>query len=313
MRARCYTFLLALLMVMPLCAAPQEIKIGAHRVLVSLPESYAKSSDRYPVIYVTDAELQFDHTVASAAALAEVQRMPEAIVVGTLQEDRNRELLSDEYAAWFERELIPAIESRYRTQPFRIFAGHSLGGIFAMKLMQNNPQLFGAWVIVSPSPKWKTMAFDHLTAPPMLFLAYGGGDEEDLRKGADELAVRLSKHAHVFEDDDHLTAPIAAYEAALRRIYKPWFFRVLDTDDTSLMWRRAVEHYRLLTQRYGYEVPIPEPRVSRIGNRLLDAGDGAQAIDAFEYGVEHYPQSDRMRDGLIAAQACASPSRKPRR
>jgi predicted alpha/beta superfamily hydrolase len=57
--------------------------------------------------------------------------MPEVIVVGTLQEDRNRELLSDEYAAWFERELIPAIESRYRTQPFRVFAGHSLGGCSA--------------------------------------------------------------------------------------------------------------------------------------------------------------------------------------
>jgi hypothetical protein len=70
MRARCYTFLLALLMAMPLCAAPQEIKVGGHHVLVSLPESYGKSNERYPVVYVTDAELQFDHTVASAAALA---------------------------------------------------------------------------------------------------------------------------------------------------------------------------------------------------------------------------------------------------
>lgn len=298
---------------MPLCAAPQEIKVGSHRVLVSLPESYDKTNDRYPVVYVTDAELQFDHTVASAAALAEVQRMPEVIVVGTLQEDHDRELLSDDYAAWFEKVLLPEIDKRYRTQPFRIFAGHSIGGIFALKMMQKNLQLVGAWVIVSPSPKWKTIAFDHLTAPPMLFLSYGGLDEEDLRKGADELAARLARKAQIFEDDDHLTVPIAAYEAALRRIYKPWFFKVLDTDDTSMMWRRAVEHYRLLSQRYGYDVPIPEPRVDRIGTLLLDKGDAEQSVAAFEYGVKQYPKSKPMREGLRKSYDAASPSRNPRR
>ena len=49
-------------------------------------------------------------------------------------------------------ELIPKIEGQYRTQPFRIFAGHSLGGLFAVHTMLTRPDLFNAYIAVSPIP-----------------------------------------------------------------------------------------------------------------------------------------------------------------
>ena len=313
MRARCYTFLLLLLTAIPLCAAPLRMTIGSHDVLVSLPASYDKGNERYPVIYVTDGDTQLDHTVASATALAFVQRAPETIVVGTLHRERSRELQDPSYLTWFERELVPTIDKKFRTQPYRVLAGYSLGGVFTLAMAVRSSQLFNAWIASSPSTTWKELSFEHFTPPPDFYLMVGGGDEDGLRKGVEELGARFSIPVQVFPDDDHFTTPIAGYEAALRKIFKPWFFRVSDTDDTTVLLAHAIEHYAMLTRRYGYEVPIPEGRIDRIGARALQAGDAMHAFETYEYGVKHYPDSERMRKGLTAAQEAASPSRNPRR
>jgi predicted alpha/beta superfamily hydrolase len=67
--------------------------MGEERTLfVSVPDSYAKSTRRYPVLYLTDAEAQFEHTSATAAFLARNGFMPEVIVVGVTNTDRTRDL-----------------------------------------------------------------------------------------------------------------------------------------------------------------------------------------------------------------------------
>src|SRR6184192_829846 len=80
------TLALALLLVaLPLAAErlkPIELKIDSkvlreeRRVLVSLPPSYKNDDQRYPVLYLPDAETHLEHTIASADALAAVFRMP---------------------------------------------------------------------------------------------------------------------------------------------------------------------------------------------------------------------------------------------
>ena len=81
--------------------------------------------------------------------------MPEVILVAVVNTDRTRDLTptkiadrpgetggADRFLDFFEKELIPAIESRYRTQKFRVFAGHSLGGLFALHALFTRPELF---------------------------------------------------------------------------------------------------------------------------------------------------------------------------
>ena len=77
--------------------------------------------------------------------------MPEVIVVGVTNTDRTRDLSpsrdpnfptsggADRFLDFFEKELVPFVESGYRTAPFRIFAGHSAGGLFALHAMRARP------------------------------------------------------------------------------------------------------------------------------------------------------------------------------
>jgi enterochelin esterase-like enzyme len=56
-------------------------------VLVAVPESYARGAERYPVVYLTDADWNFAHTRSSAQFLARNRIIPEVIVVGVTNPD----------------------------------------------------------------------------------------------------------------------------------------------------------------------------------------------------------------------------------
>lgn len=126
--------------------------LGEDRViLVRLPQSYEAGNQRYPVLYLLDGDAHIAHTSATADFLARNGRMSELIVVGIPNTDRTRDLSptkvstpgatgapqfptsggGDNFLKFLETELIPEIDKTYRTHPYRILAGHSLGGLFA--------------------------------------------------------------------------------------------------------------------------------------------------------------------------------------
>src|SRR5688572_22507410 len=111
-------------------------------VLVRTPPSYATGARSYPVLYMTDGETQLAHTAATVDFLVRNGRMPEIILVGVTNIDRTRDLTptrveratfdgnavtfptsggADKFLGFLGTELIPHIESNYRTQPFRVF------------------------------------------------------------------------------------------------------------------------------------------------------------------------------------------------
>src|SRR5688500_13136634 len=165
---RTLLLLLTLLPTLPSFASSAWITVnskvfGTNReVLVSVPDSYATGGQRYPVLYVTDGTTQALHTIATAKALSDIGRMPEMIVIGLRHDDRIHELTPTKVAqttvdgeamrfptsggaarlrAFIETELIPHVERHYRTEPYRILAGHSLGGMFALDAFFTNPKL----------------------------------------------------------------------------------------------------------------------------------------------------------------------------
>jgi pimeloyl-ACP methyl ester carboxylesterase len=52
------------------------------------------------------------------------------------------------------RDLIPYIESHYRVQPYKTLVGWSLGGLFSIHAMLSQPEIFNAYIAVSPSLYW---------------------------------------------------------------------------------------------------------------------------------------------------------------
>ena len=61
-------------------------------VFVALPASYRSGAERYPVLYLTDAQWNFEQARASTQYLARNLIIPEMIVVGVVNRDRTRDL-----------------------------------------------------------------------------------------------------------------------------------------------------------------------------------------------------------------------------
>lgn len=319
---------------------PVAIKIESkilgetRNVLVRSPASYATSTRMYPVLYLTDGDRQIEHLSAVADFLVREGRMPETILVGITNTDRTRDLTptkvaafdqfnvptsggADRFLDFIAQELIPHVEKSYRTQPYRVFAGHSFGGLFAMHAAFTRPKLFNAVIAVSPTLTWdnryvyrrsEEWAKANPSEPRTLVLSVGDEGAE-LDREFDALKALLEKSAPKslewkairFPDEDHGSAVLPTHYAGLRKAFEPFRFAIRREDDPKTLYARAREHFAKASKRVGFEVPIPEATTNLIGYRLLQSGDVTGAIDIFRRNVEAYPASANVYDSLAEA------------
>jgi len=311
--------------------------LGEERaVLVSTPASYGRGEERYPVIYLTDGEGQFLHTVATAAFLARNGRMPEAIVVGITNTDRTRDLTptraslttgdgrrldfptaggADRFLQFVESELVPFVDSRFRTRPFRVFCGHSFGGLFALHAFFSKPDLFGGVVAVSPTLGWdddlplrRAEAFfrGRGELPRTLFVTVGNEGPE-LKKRYERLEALLGGvEAKGFAwggrqmmDEDHGSLVLTSHYLGLRKVFEDW---PLPRDPATGTYAGGLagvrEHYAKVSARLGYAVEPPEATVNNLGYAALQAGRRAEALELFRLNVATYPGSANVYDSL---------------
>ena len=137
-------------------------------VMVSLPDNYNSTTNRYPVLYMPDGQWHFTHTTQAVGNLSGNGIIPRMIIVAvqTLN-NRSRDLGAtpdaegrlgggaDNFLNFMKKELIPFIEKNYRTYPYRILSGSSLGGIFTVHAFLNDPEYFNAYLVYSPSMWWQ--------------------------------------------------------------------------------------------------------------------------------------------------------------
>jgi predicted alpha/beta superfamily hydrolase len=134
-------------------------------ITIGLPASYEKNPDKkYPVLYLLDGDYLFDPFYGALSYGEYWEDIPETIVVGISQNKKNERetdcTFSDDEgtpslngAKFFEfmgNELLPYIEKKYRTLPFRIIAGHdTTAGFLNFFLYKENP-IFNAYISLSP-------------------------------------------------------------------------------------------------------------------------------------------------------------------
>lgn len=296
-------------------------------VVVRVPASYAIGDRRYPVLYLTDGDGHIGHTSATTAYLAREGRMPEVILVAVVNTDRTRDLTptkvadrpgetggADRFLDFFEKELIPAIESRYRTQKYRVFAGHSLGGLFALHAFFTRPELFDSWIAVAPSLQWddrylfrRATEFFAKPKPRETSVVVTIGDEgEDSRKNFEDFKKLFNKRAPKqvdalfvhFPDEDHGSVVMPSHYTGLRKVFSPWRFALANGADPKSELMRATEHYTKLSARAGYEIPVPENLTNMIGYLLLRADRTSEAIAVFQTNAKTWPKSANVYDSL---------------
>ncbi|HKY29692.1 MAG TPA: alpha/beta hydrolase-fold protein [Pyrinomonadaceae bacterium] len=315
--------------------------LGEERtILVRVPAAYETNKARYPVIYMTDGNAHIAHTGSTVEFLARNGRMSEMIVVGIVNTDRTRDLSpthvtttvgggntalqfptsggADKFLKFIETELIPEIEKRYRTQPYRILAGHSLGGLFAVHAMLSRPEVFQSYIAVSPALQWDNQVvikraedfFKDRKEYQATFFMTLGREPGPIEDGYHQLKQILAKNqtkgfdweAKELDDEDHGSVVLRSHYYAMRKVYDGW--RVPRDPDTGRMagdFKFVEEHYQKLSQKFRYPVPVPEPLINQLGYQSLFAGRSDEAIAIFKTNVERYPESANVYDSLAEA------------
>lgn len=297
-------------------------------VFVALPASYGRGAERYPVVYLTDADWNLAHTRSSAQLLGRNRLMPEVIIVGITHRDRVRDLYAtrsnfthngrtiqfptsgnaDQFLAFIERELIPWVERSYRTSSLRIFAGHSAGGYFALHAMRTQPNLFQAVIAASPWLAWdekkELRELVPFVASPRLrvralFLSHAS-ESPDMKPDVDALVAALRQRGdssvqwavREYPDETHDTDVLKSYYDGLRIIFAEY---APPRDPATYRLLGSFEDLREHFARFGRQLGVgfepPEEFVNELGLRYLEADSVPLAVAAFRFNVAQHPES----------------------
>jgi predicted alpha/beta superfamily hydrolase len=135
-------------------------------VTVHLPDNYYNCEEEYSVLYVFDSPYNLTPVIGLVDHLeSSYQSIPNMIVVGLENRTRNRDFINkkrddfnfsedkgaDNYIGHLKNELIPYIDSVYRTQDFRLIYGHSLSASFGAYLMAKESELIDVCFAVDPA------------------------------------------------------------------------------------------------------------------------------------------------------------------
>ena len=211
-------------------------KLNEDRVLnIYLPDGYSKDS-AYSVLYLLDgsANEDFIHIVGIVQFMVMSGEMEPTIVVGIANVNRRRDFTfpttieddkklipvnggSENFIAFVKSELIPYVESNYKTTKKRTIIGQSLGGLVASEILVKETSLFTDYIIVSPSLWWNKESLIRKYEDTKLdltnikiFLCVGADEPAVMVKDAKTLNKILLKQMNkkdykleILRDEDH--------------------------------------------------------------------------------------------------------------
>ena len=312
------------------------------------------SNQKYPVLYLFDAEAHFNSVVGIMQQLCNNGNtvVPEMIIVGIVNTDRMRDLspthikddlpVIDSIAAkntggneklfeFMQKELFPYIENKYKTEPFRMLIGHSLGGLTVINALVNHTQLFNAYISIDPSMWWDHEHFLNdckakLTQKKFsnvnLYLGIANTLEagmnietvaKDKTKGSRHIRSILALDKHIknnaknqlhykskyYKEDTHNSAALITTYDAVRFFFDFYKLNItmLDFTDSGIAFPIKMEkHFENVSKKMGYKVAPTEDLVNNYGYKALEKKKMEQAEYFFKMNVKNYPDSANVYD-----------------
>jgi predicted alpha/beta superfamily hydrolase len=229
-------------------------------IYINVPKlDSAEINNALPVLYLLDGENHFHILSAYIEYLSHWKVIPPMIVVGIVSVDRVKDLTptnslnnfdgeadpnyktsggNEQFFNFIQQELMPYIENNYKASPFKIFAGHSFGGLTAINCMLMRPDMFDAYIAISPSLWFGNKYVLRLAEKKLSDLSlkgkkmfYSVGNEDgnfrndvlEFDKLLQHDSLKVFEHEYkYYPSEDHMTEPIPAYYDALRFIYRNW-------------------------------------------------------------------------------------------
>lgn len=225
-------------------------------IMISVPEGYATSNKKYPVVYILDAQWSFNHASQNLAWLSSPDNkvIPQSIVVGISSGGDKREHNltptigsgngggADSLYMFIKKEVIPFVEQNYRTYNYRILGGASYGGLFVMNAFVKDPLYFNGYIAMSPSMWWdnqialkntEKLLAKSAQLPTRLFITLANEGES---MGVDSLASLLKKYStkqlvwryDKHPDEIHNTINYKGMWDGVKFIFSNWSYPLVD-------------------------------------------------------------------------------------
>lgn len=243
-----------------------------YRLYVAPPVGYVKGdTTRYPVLYVLDGHFAFPAAVSAREYMGIFRELEDVIIVGIGEgdysftswiQDRWRDYTpsadpaSDSSTARryklalsslrsgggrdflnaLRNDVIPFIDTAYRTTADRGLTGHSLGGLFTAYALFEAPELFQRYGINSPSLWWNAsemfktesaFAATHTSLPARVLITVGANEGASMLPPMVKFASVLRSRGYqglvldtvVFEGESHTSVGPAMMARTLRVLY----------------------------------------------------------------------------------------------
>ncbi len=301
-------------------------------IYIHTPSGYRDGDEAYPVLYVLDGMPYLQLAAGILRYHTMFYVLPNMIVVGIPNTDRNRDLTptssniyegeevdwlqntggADNMLRFMKDELFPYIETNYRTQPFRIIAGHSFGALFAVHSLLSQPELFNAYLCISTS-FWfdnnvltrRVKSITPSIAFPNRFLYLSvGGEESSMQINANQEFVELLRKQRpegltwtfdYLNDEDHGSQGLKAMINGLEFFYSNWKQPSHEYEKGLVA---VLHHFEELSKSLGYTVDIPKNYIINYGYTMLNKEEYRFAIEFFDYYANRFPNDPNAFDCL---------------
>lgn len=219
---------------------PAKNVADTFHIFISLPSDYAENSKTYSVLYVLDGDIAFGMAASIARYLQVGGNIPELIIVGIGYGSIDRsagnksrrdyrptaEGGAENFLSFLKDELIPYVDSTYRTIPGdRALSGYSSGGLFALYTLFKQPETFNRYIVGSPYLVWNDYSIynyeenspDKIEDKELNVFISVGSEESDEKyfNPIDELVTKIHDRNYsglrletkVFDGSTHLMGP----------------------------------------------------------------------------------------------------------
>lgn len=311
------------------------------------------AKQRYPVVYLLDGDEHFYSVIGLTNHLGINAISPEMIIVGILNTDRTRDLMpthvdpdssiedgssvrfsgGGDFMAFIEKELMPHIDSIYPTEPYKMFIGHSSGGLTVMNTLIQHPKLFNSYVAIDPSmtednkillqaSKSKLATKDFKGNSLFLGIANtmgAGMDTTNVKRDTDrstehirailELSKYLSGNSQnqlkykskYYSEESHNSIPLIAAYDAFRSIFDFYELKIPHSELMGInmeLIARINKHYENVSNQLGYKVDMPQPMANNLGYLSLRLKHYEEAEYLFKLNIANFPENADVYDSL---------------
>jgi predicted alpha/beta superfamily hydrolase len=311
------------------------------------------SKKKYPVIYLLDGNHHFHTVVSMVEQLSSGGNnvFPKMIIVAIPNTNRSRDLSptnpdnshpfspkefdagGDKFLSFIENEVFKHIDTKYNTAPYKVFIGHSLGGLLVMHTLFKKPELFNSYVAIDPAMWWSqrnllnTIKNENLNNNnnnnKSLYLAIANTMSSDLdtttvKKDKSyqtdpiranlELDSILKKKNNLlrfkskyYPNESHGSLPLIAEYDALHYIFSFYQINIDNKDyfDKSYdIYSKVVNHFDEISTVLGYKVKPEEDYINGLGYDFLTLKQYIKSEKFFILNTKNYPKSYNTFDSL---------------